>query len=85
VEKKKFINYRNSQLTRLLMSSLDGNSKTLMFVNVSLLQDHHTETIKSLKFAADVEKVEVGKAKKNKQPAKGMNFVLIYWSFEQDY
>jgi hypothetical protein len=42
------------QLTYLLQYSLGGNSKTLMFVMISPLQAHLSETITSLKFATKV-------------------------------
>ena len=42
------------QLTYLLQTSLGGNSKTLMFVMISPLQAHLSETLTSLKFATKV-------------------------------
>lgn len=43
-----------AQLTYLLQYSLGGNSKTLMFVMISPLQAHLSETLTSLKFATKV-------------------------------
>lgn len=44
------------QLTYLLQFSLGGNSKTLMFVMISPLQAHLSETLTSLKFATKVKR-----------------------------
>lgn len=66
LQKNDHVPYRNSKLTHLLMPCLGGNSKTLMFVNVSPFQDCFLETVKSLRFAASVNSCKIAKAKKNK-------------------
>ncbi|XP_055851841.1 protein claret segregational [Episyrphus balteatus] len=66
LQKQDHIPYRNSKLTHLLMPSLGGNSKTLMFINVAPFQDCFVESVKSLRFAATVNSCKMSKAKKNK-------------------
>lgn len=66
VRQQDHIPYRNSKLTHLLMPSLGGNSKTLMFVNVAPFMDCFGESVKSLRFAASVNQCKMAKAKKNK-------------------
>ncbi|KAJ1082029.1 hypothetical protein NDU88_002201 [Pleurodeles waltl] len=52
--------FRNSKLTYLLQDSLNGDSKTLMMVQVSPVEKNVSETLCSLKFAERVRSVELG-------------------------
>ena len=64
-QKSKHIPYRNSKLTHLLADSLGGDSKCLMFVNMSPSITNATESINSLNFATRCRATELGQAKKN--------------------
>ncbi|CAB4314351.1 unnamed protein product [Prunus armeniaca] len=54
----------NSKLTHLLQDSLGGDSKTLMFVQISPSDQDLGETLSSLNFATRVRGIELGPAKK---------------------
>ncbi|KAI3699199.1 hypothetical protein L2E82_43323 [Cichorium intybus] len=62
--KSNHIPYRNSKLTHLLQDSLGGDSKTLMFVQISPSEKDLSETLSSLNFATRVRGVELGPARK---------------------
>merc|ERR1712176_1519675 len=63
--KSKHIPFRDSQLTYLLYDCLGGNSKALMFCNVSCEGFDVKESINTLKFAHRVRRVQLGEAHKN--------------------
>lgn len=67
------IPFRNSLLTDLLSPCLSGEGKTLMIVNLSSDHDDAQETLCSLRFAQQVNKTELGKAKRNIKEVAGVS------------
>ncbi|PON62876.1 Kinesin-like protein [Parasponia andersonii] len=66
-QKSSHVPYRNSKLTQVLQSSLGGQAKTLMFVQLNPDMESYSETISTLKFAERVSGVELGAARSNKE------------------
>lgn len=64
-KKAAHIPYRNSKLTFLLADSLGGNSKVMMFVNLSPVSYNMSESLCSLTFASRCRAVHLGNSKKN--------------------
>ncbi|XP_058009901.1 kinesin-like protein KIN-14K isoform X2 [Hevea brasiliensis] len=66
-QKSSHVPYRNSKLTQLLQTSLGGQAKTLMFVQLNPDVSSYSETISTLKFAERVSGVELGAARSSKE------------------
>ncbi|XP_070033970.1 kinesin-like protein KIN-14K isoform X2 [Nicotiana tabacum] len=65
-QKNAHIPYRNSKLTQVLQTSLGGQAKTLMFVQLNPEVASYSETMSTLKFAERVSGVELGAARSSK-------------------
>ena len=53
-----FVSYRSNNLTKLMRDSIGGNSKTLMFVNISPADYNSQETNMSLFFGASAKQIK---------------------------
>ena len=55
---KKYINYRDSKLTRILQQALGGNSRTLIICTISQSKDNYQETLSTLLFGVKAKKIK---------------------------
>ena len=53
-----YVPYRDNKLTQLMRDSVGGNSKTLMFVNISPADSNSQETKMSLHYAENAKKIK---------------------------
>ena len=74
-QKSQHVPYRNNKLTQVLQTSLGGQAKTLMFVQLNPDVDSFSESISTLKFAQRVSGVELGAARSNKD-ARGVRDLM---------
>ena len=58
-ERRTFVPYRDSKLTRLLKDSLGGNCKTVMIAAISPCASHYEETVNTLKYANRTKNIRV--------------------------
>ena len=70
-KKIKHIPYYDSKLTRLLMDSLGGNTKTAMIANVGPASYNFEETLSTLRFASRAKSI-INQAKINEDPKDAM-------------
>lgn len=68
---KSFINYRDSKLTRILQSSLGGNSQTAIICTMTQTYQNHQETVNTLLF---------GQKAKNVKTTVNVNEVAVKFS-----
>lgn len=76
--KSPHIPFRNSKLTHLLQDSLGGDSKTLMFLQISPNENDLSETLCSLNFASRVRGIELGPAKRQMDTSELLRYKQMF-------
>ena len=83
-QKKVFVPFKDSKLTKILEDSLGGNSITYLIANISPCDENYDETLSTLKFAdrahSIVTKISMNKLD-NKNESK--EFYKIYYELSQ--
>ncbi|GAB2277497.1 Kinesin-like protein KIN-14S [Dionaea muscipula] len=82
--KTSHVPYRNSKLTHMLQSSLGGDCKTLMFVQISPSAADYGETLCSLNFASRVRGIEHGPARKHADISEIFKYKQLAEKMKQD-
>ncbi|KAJ8424329.1 hypothetical protein Cgig2_003524 [Carnegiea gigantea] len=82
--KSPHVPFRNSKLTHLLQDSLGGDSKALMFVQISPNENDLSETLCSLNFASRVKGVELGPAKKQLDNSEFLRYKQLVEKTKQE-
>ncbi|KAL2254125.1 UNVERIFIED_CONTAM: Kinesin-like protein KIN-14S [Sesamum indicum] len=82
--KTSHVPYRNSKLTHILQSSLGGDCKTLMFVQISPNVADLGETLCSLNFASRVRGVEHGPARRQTDHTELLKYKQLAEKAKQD-
>ncbi|GAB2211558.1 hypothetical protein Drorol1_Dr00024876 [Drosera rotundifolia] len=82
--KTSHVPYRNSKLTHMLQSSLGGDCKTLMFVQISPSSADLGETLCSLNFASRVKRIEHGPARKHVDVSEVFKYKQLAEKMKQD-